>query len=354
MFRPYKVRLLIGVVVLLALAIVIYSLYRPPQKSIQPIADYTEAFNGGDIAAAIDSIDRQIPQDPQNPVLYVAKAGALAQEGNLASQQTTYGPRAILEAQKALALDPKNDEAWRMIGYAYESMQNYPAAHAAYEKAIALNPKNAAAISADAHAYDLEGDLVKAERGYRKALSISPSFAHAHMGLGRILVRKGNVDDALQQFQIVFRMSANARLKAEAAYSSGVVESGKGNRAAAENSMSAAIGADASYAPGWTGLGAVLFSRVMATSSPMTLDQRNTMMTASIDHLKKAISLDPNQSDALIQLGIELATVGQTKSALQILAEAKRAVPEDISLAADDKTISLQRIDAISAAITHP
>src|ERR1700722_2237404 len=110
-------------------------------------------FNKGDFSAAISSLDSALAKDPKNTDLLLLKASTLAQEGSLQFKEAEYGNQAIAVAQQVLVIDPQNSEAWRIIGYAYEIMQNYPAAHNAYQKSLALNPKNALTLSQEAHAY---------------------------------------------------------------------------------------------------------------------------------------------------------------------------------------------------------
>ena len=74
-----------------------------------------------------------------------------------------------------------------------------------------------------------------------------------------------------------------------------------------------------------------------------------SLFTQSLSALEKAISLNPNQSLASYQLGIELAASGQKDSALKILAEAKDAAPRDITLTASEKQ---QVLSAISRVIS--
>jgi cytochrome c-type biogenesis protein CcmH/NrfG len=113
------------------------------------IVSAVTAFNQNDFATAIADSDTLLASDHNNIDALLAKAITLAQKGSIEFKEAEYGTQAIVVAQQALAIDPKNSEAWRIIGYANEIQQKYDEAHTAYAKSIALNPKNVAAISDD-------------------------------------------------------------------------------------------------------------------------------------------------------------------------------------------------------------
>ncbi len=190
----------------------------------------TDAFNHGAFTVVVDKLDSEIAKNPRDISALLAKASTLAQQGSLQFKENEYGIKAIAVAQQALALDPKNSEAWRIIGYAHEIMQEYTEAHAAYAQSLLLNASNALTISQDAHAWDLQGRLDKAQAGYKKALSIDSKLEHASMGMARLLMRNGNDDGALPFFLKTASSSQNDRIKAEAFYSAGVVYSGRNER----------------------------------------------------------------------------------------------------------------------------
>src|SRR3989338_7077375 len=316
----------VAFVVLVALGYAWFSGSRISQNERELRASVV-AFNQNDLNGAVTYADNVLARDPSNVAALVSKATALAQQG--------------------LAINPKSDEAWRIIGYANEIMQKYDDAHAAYEKAIALNPKNAAAISQDAHAWDLQGNLIKAEAEYRAALTIDSTLDQARMGLGRIAVQKGDTEEALVLFLDLAARAQNARHRAEGAYSAGVLAGAKGDSVATENFMRAATVSDPEYALGWAGLGAVLFSNALDSSTKLTLSERNELISQSFAALQRAIALNPNQSSAYFQLGSELAAVGQKTAAVKILDEALIIVPNDITLSAPEKTAVSAKISAV-------
>jgi superkiller protein 3 len=300
-------------------------------------------FDSGNLSGAVKSADAILANDPNNVAALLAKATALAQEGSLTFKEKQNGEEALAIVQKILAIDPKNDEALRIMGYAHEIMQEYPEAHAAYQQALAINPQNAKVISQDAHAWDLQGDFVKAEAGYRAALAIDPTLDQAQFGLGRIDVRQGHIDEALTQFNLVAKTTDNANLKSEAAYSAGIMQGAKKMHTDAEASMRTATAADPGYALAWVGLGKEVFYRAMSTP-PTTPATKNDLIKEAIGDLQKAIAIDPNQSQAYLQLGMIYGIQGQQQDALKTLDQALAAVQNDITLSAPDKEMMTSQI----------
>ena len=71
------------------------------------------------------------------------------------------------------------------------------------------------------------------------------------MGLGRILVEKGDLKSALLLFSVVATEGANVRLRAEASYSAGEVSLELGDVENAKRLINDATTLDPKYALGW-------------------------------------------------------------------------------------------------------
>lgn len=70
-----------------------------------------------------------------------------------------------------------------------------------YEKAIALNPANVKAHYNLGILYKWKGDYERAAREYRETIRLDPHFAKAYYNLGIILKGKGQVEDAIAKFK---------------------------------------------------------------------------------------------------------------------------------------------------------
>jgi tetratricopeptide (TPR) repeat protein len=349
-------------VLLWALAIIflvvgfLYALYMTvgaPGTQSPDVMHMSQALENYDTAGAIQAADQILAQDPHNEQALLAKASALALEGSLTFHESEYGTQAIALAQQVLAADPKSYEAWRIIGYSNEIMQQYAAAHDAYAKSLAIDPTYALAVAQDAHAYDLQGDATKAEAGYRAALKLDPTLDQAEVGLGRIFAATNHPSDALPLFEQVASSSKSPRMRAEAAYSAGVIVSGQGDHTKAQQLMQAATGADPSYALAWVGLASQLFAQGNAASSTATDAERSALLQQSLAALQKATTLNPNQTAAYFQLALELATIGQKPLALKTLTHAGSVVNSDITLTPAEKASFASNIAVLQTYLSN-
>lgn len=323
-------------------AIVQYNSRASVQKAL---SEAQAAFDRNDLVSAVTYADQVLARNQGNVTALILKASALAQQGSLQFKEKEYGTQAIAVAQQALAVDPDNVDAWRIIGYSHEIMQRYVDAHAAYAKALEIDPQNAAIISQNAHAYDLEGDAAHALMEYYRALQIDPTLTQAQMGYARSLLRDGRTEDAKVIFQKVADTAQNARHRAEGAYSAGVLYAAKSDHAKAQELMIRATQLDPLFALAWVGLGAELFSQSIDTSRELSVQERQELGNHSFAALQKAIEINPAQTLARLQVGVQLAALGKKDDALKELELAKKLAQTDITLGTLEKAAMIQRID---------
>ena len=327
----------------------------PTSETAQIKASH-QAFDSNDLDGARAAAESVLSNDPNNISALLAKASALAQKGSLEFKENEYGPQAIQVAQQVLALDPKNSEAWRLIGYGNEIMQRYDDAHAAYAKAVELDSRNALAVAGDAHAWDLQGDMMKAEAGYRRALDLDPSTASARTGLARVLVYQNKLDEALVLYTALARNTVNIRQRAEAAYSAGQLEEMTGAYESAEDHFIYAVDTDPTYALGYVGLAGELFRQSLVDNPPPSPETRANLVREAISNFHSAIGINPNQSLAHYQLAMVMTALGRINDSLVVLnnmnntiinkditlsAAAKAAMQKDVQ-AAIDKLVALR------------
>ena len=350
--RTYRAHIIATAVAVLVIAAILIGWFAYPSSSAQTtqaLDNATNAFNQNNFQAALKVTNGLLAKDPHNVQALITKATILAQEGSLQFKEQQYGTQAQQLAQQAIALAPKSSEAYRILGYSYEIRQMYPQAHQAYETAIKLDPKNALAIFDEAHAYDLQGSTTEAAAGYQDALTIYPNLAAAHRGLGRILVGEGDLPGALQQFKNAYAETVNLHSKSAAAYSIASIELALGDIKAASDFASESTKLDPTYPLAWTGLGMVRFHQALASTTASS--SRQTLIQQSLSDLNKAITLNPDQSLAHLQFAIELASLGETANAINILKKDAAIVPNDITLSSLQKKNMLLRIEAAQHAL---
>ena len=324
-----------------------------PAGSVPSVTQVYQEYDNNDLTDALTTVNSILATDPNSIQALLAKADVLEQIGSLDFQETQYGQQAIQVAQQVLTIDPNNSDAYRLIGYAYEIMQQYPQAHTAYQEAITLDPTNALAVAGDAHVYDLEGNMTQAKPEYEAALKLDPTSTEAEEGLARADVYAGDLSDALTLYTQIANTPGNAEERADAAYSAGQVDESMGDYTDAQTFFTSSTTLDPTYAPGWTGLASEIFRQAVATSTTLSGDERSALAQQSMSDLQKAINLDPNESLASFDLAGELAAVGQTQSAIVILKALQGGIVEnDITLSADSKTAMMQKVTTALDALT--
>jgi tetratricopeptide (TPR) repeat protein len=110
------------------------------------------------------------------------------------------GPNAIAEARTALSMDPKNPEAYQILGLALYSNGQYAAAVHAFNDSLALDPDNADTYYDIGIALHADGDKPGALAAYHKAIVLRPAFWEAHSNLGLTLHEQGKLREALAEY----------------------------------------------------------------------------------------------------------------------------------------------------------
>lgn len=85
-----------------------------------------------ELTASVDIHEKRISQDPLNPDLYIAFGGLY--------RDYKYYEEALVQYQKAVNLDPSRSDAHRLSGQAYLALGNYERAKVSFEKALSSTP----------------------------------------------------------------------------------------------------------------------------------------------------------------------------------------------------------------------
>lgn len=348
-----NLKLVISILVLLViLGLTAWFVWPIPQMSAQQTEeDIYVAFSQNDVDGAIAQADAALVRDPGNISLLLAKAVALAQKGSLTFNEEEYGVQAAAVAQEVLRVDPDNAEAWRLLGYSHEIREEYAKAHEYYAKALSFDPQNQAALFGDAHAYELQGDMAKAEAGYLAVLAINDSFGEAHMGLGKALASKGDLEGAISEFKRAYETIINLRSKAEAAYSIGIFSLMKSDYQTALRYTEDATKIDPTFPLGWYGFAAALLRQALFTQD-LSGSQREGLIREAVTHLSTAVRLNPNQTIAYIEMArTQYSIMRNYEGALETLASAERVLVSDITLSVLGKQSAAAEIAEMRTAI---
>lgn len=102
---------------------------------------------------------------------------------------------------------PNPVTACPQIGQAYWKQDKEKEAISAFERCLARDPENSDSIFFLAHALELTGQPGRAAELYQRGLKIAPEYSDLQLGVARIWLRQGKVDQAKQIAVKVVRKS---------------------------------------------------------------------------------------------------------------------------------------------------
>ncbi len=336
--------LILAILVLAAGGYFFYDLYvRQDQSGFATNPDVikvADIYNSGDIDAAVSQAEDIATKKPNDIDVLLALAVSYAEKGSVGFSEQEYGQKAIDTANKVLALDSKNSEAHRVIGYSYEIMEQYEKAILEYKTAISLNSKNSQAYSNLGHAYDLQGDIDTALEWYEKALIVSPINEHGLLNIARVEIRKGNSKDAETHLQKLFLITQNSRFKAEGYQLLAFIHvHSSGDIAVVYDKTLEALNLSLQYDPTvpqvWVSLGDLKYRNLYNTYRDKDAFRRT--IAEIWDHIDKALAINKNQASAYY-LGSRLASIeGDLAKKEEYKKKALDAIPLDITLGQTEK-----------------
>ena len=81
---------------------------------------------------------------------------------------------AIEVLRAVVSNDPKNADAWNMLGFSYRNISDFNNAWHAYEQALAINPEHRGAHEYIGEWYLMQGDMVSAQAQLDKLAFLCP------------------------------------------------------------------------------------------------------------------------------------------------------------------------------------
>jgi tetratricopeptide (TPR) repeat protein len=164
------------------------------------LKDGSRALAGGDITAALELFTEAVSADPKSAAAHTARGFALGRARDLTG--------AIASFQKAIELNPDLADAHYNLGAAYWYSGEKAKAATELEEAIRLNPAAAEAYSLRGVGYRDAGDLDSARRMAQCAIALNPRFPAGYFDLGLVLLRMGQLNQALGQFEAGLNLPA--------------------------------------------------------------------------------------------------------------------------------------------------
>ncbi|MEI8349240.1 MAG: tetratricopeptide repeat protein [Candidatus Omnitrophota bacterium] len=164
---------------------------------------------------------------------------------------------AIIQIQKALAINPQDAFAYVSLGEAYGALGNNKQAVEYFRKAMDIIPNYLEAYAGLGYVYIASGQQQEAVAVFQKATEINPKYAEGYRGLGYIYSRLGQYDPAITQYQKALKIDPN-----NVYYNKeiGFLYVSLGQYREAITYFQKAIKLNPEYAEGYTGLGFVYYS----------------------------------------------------------------------------------------------
>ena len=145
------------------------------------------------IKKAITAFDKAIEINPANEEVYFNKGLALYIENRY--------DEAIAAFDKVIELNPENVDAYNKKGSALFFSGRFMAASEAFDRAITVNPESVEGYINKANALDVSGDREEALLLYDKALSVAPENGFVYWNKGIVLRNLGRDKDAEIAFE---------------------------------------------------------------------------------------------------------------------------------------------------------
>lgn len=303
----------------------------------QGVANLNLLGNLNEFDEALSVAQKLSEANPTEVSMILNYARLLIQKGSLWFEEEKYGKQAIEVAQKALEKEQNNAEAWRIIGYANEIMENYPKALEAYEKSIASDTTNASTYSNRGHTYRLLWEMEKAQIDFEKALELNPNLDHALLNLATVYLGQTKYQEALTYYQKTIENTDNNRFKSEALYSIGSIYIEQKQYQAAEKSFQEANAIDPSFESPYLGLAKVQFLIFLEQVNTDAEIIDESLVDQALINSVSAINLNPNKALAYYQLALMYMHLGFFQETDRFFQKALELIPNDLTLSKTEK-----------------
>ena len=161
------------------------------QEALSHSPDYFDAIQGvvnldslqGKSASALQFIQDQIKQNPDNAALFLLQGEVLLNDGQLVGAEQAFS--------RCLALDKNNLPAHILLGQVESALKKPGEAAMNYQSAIEIAPNNVRLFAALGGAYEAQGEWKKAQATYQQALAIRSDDAMSANNLAYLMLEHG-------------------------------------------------------------------------------------------------------------------------------------------------------------------
>jgi Flp pilus assembly protein TadD len=246
-------------------------------------------------------------------------SSVLALAGQTVSEHRMYLPLVVVVAPLVLGVYARVGRGSLVLWVAVAAVsglltlrrnEDYRSEEALWRDTVTKEADNSRAHNNFGNALRGKGQIDEAIRQFQEAIRLKPDFTRAYNNLGAALLEKGQIDEAISQFQERVRLKPD---DADAHNNLGTALDKKGQMDEAIRQYQEAIRLKPDHADAHNNLGAAL-------------DEKGQSDEA-IRQLQEAIRLKPDHAEAHNNLGIALGKQGQTDAAIHQFQEAVRVKP---------------------------
>jgi eukaryotic-like serine/threonine-protein kinase len=261
---------------------------------------------------AEQNVGRAVQLQPNLPGVELSFGEVQSLEGNYSV--------AISAFERVLALDDRNDRAWRGLAKAYAAMGLPDKAQQTWEKAVALQPNSAENHNQLALFEMNRGDYAKAAAEFRQSLALAPENVNIMSNLGVALLYAGSLDESRKVLQDSIRLAPSY-----ASYTNlGNLDLKQARYADAAADYEKALEINKSDYRVWSNL-AVAYSR-----TPGQKERAKDGFLQAAKLCREALKTNPNDPSTLSDLAMFVASEGDERQEPLVLIEKALALaPED-------------------------
>lgn len=128
--------------------------------------------------------------------------------GDILSSQKKH-QEALDHYKKVVEIDPGNARAYLLAGYNLRAMKQYDDAREHFKQATMVEPANPLGYHYLGSALARTGEMENAEEKFKKSLNLRPSFIEARENLARVLELQKKYSEAVQQYKIILKLKPN-------------------------------------------------------------------------------------------------------------------------------------------------
>ena len=169
----------------------------------QKIDEAFRSIEQGNYDKAILVADEAVKLNPKELKTYGSRGEAYSYKGEY--------DKAINDYNMALTIDPNNVESYNNRGIAYSNKGEIDRAINDYNMALTIDPNNVESYNNRGVAYSNKGEIDRAINDYNMALSINPKDADVYNNRGVAYSNKGEIDRAINDYNIALTINPKMR-----------------------------------------------------------------------------------------------------------------------------------------------